>query len=439
MAGSLSASSLNGYFDNIAIMIPAQMYVTEQTDREEEELSSKYKKGLNAESKMAKKAKNKQMKAEKFASPENSTSLKVKQRKWDEMKAEEEGDGDGDSSDDDDDDMVASHVSDEDDETTTNDTADSVSTASESVEVVPGESRIEALRRKLSAKIEAKKNRPANGSNPSGVSKRAARKAAKKERQEAAKKKAKGGFSNAERSKSTSATKSTSSSSSSSDQVDATSPAPSTSNLADDLSGIDFGGISGLKKKKYFQDNKSLANQGKKKSLESMLSDAEEKKRRLKELKSSSNPEDKEKAKRILWGDTLKAADGEIIRDDPEKIKKAMKKKEKKKAKSAKQWEDRITTVADSMLEKQRIRKHNLDKRKLGGAEGANLSSKRIADDDKDEEEGGSKKGKKQRLGPHSGNGRDGFEGRKGDFITSGGGSSSSSSKERGGKPNTKQ
>ena len=41
--------------------------------------TSKYKKGLNAESKMAKKAKNKQMKARKFASPENSTSLKVKQ------------------------------------------------------------------------------------------------------------------------------------------------------------------------------------------------------------------------------------------------------------------------------------------------------------------------------------------------------------------------
>ena len=33
-----------------------------------------------------------------------------------------------------------------------------------------------------------------------------------------------------------------------------------------------------------------------------MLSEAEEKKRRLKELKGSSNPEDKEKAKRILWG-----------------------------------------------------------------------------------------------------------------------------------------
>jgi hypothetical protein len=42
-----------------------------------------------------------------------------------------------------------------------------------------------------------------------------------------------------------------------------------------------------------------------------------------------------------------------------------MKKKEKKKAKSAKQWDDRITTVADSMLEKQRIRKHNLEKRKV--------------------------------------------------------------------------
>ena len=135
---------------------------------------------------MAKKAKNKQKKAEKFASPENASSLKVKQRKWDEMRAEEEEEeeeedeeGEGDSSDDN---LVASHVSDEDDETTTNDTVDTASTVtSEAVEAIPGESRIEALRRKLNAKIEAKKNRPANGANPSGVSKRAARKAAKKE------------------------------------------------------------------------------------------------------------------------------------------------------------------------------------------------------------------------------------------------------------------
>jgi len=165
-----------------------------------------------------------------------------------------------------------------------------------------------------------------------------------------------------------------------------------------------------------------------------MLSEAEEKKRRLKELKSSSNPDDKEKAKRMMWGDTLKAADGEIIRDDPEKIKKAMKKKEKKKAKSAKQWEDRINTVADSMLEKQRIRKHNLEKRKLGGTEAANLSSKRIAeDDDAKDGEGGKKK---QRLGPHSSKGRAGFEGKKGGLHNLGGGSSANG---KGGKARDKQ
>jgi len=135
---------------------------------------------------MAKKAKNKQMKAEKFASPEDATSLKVKQRKWDEMKAEEEGDGD--SSGDDGEGLGASNASDEDDETT-NDTTDTISTTSEIAEVVSGESRIEALRRRLAAKIEAKKSGPNSKSNPSGVSKRAARKAAKKERQEAAKRK----------------------------------------------------------------------------------------------------------------------------------------------------------------------------------------------------------------------------------------------------------
>ena len=36
---TMNAQALNLYFDGIADMIPAQFYVTEQTDREEEEIS----------------------------------------------------------------------------------------------------------------------------------------------------------------------------------------------------------------------------------------------------------------------------------------------------------------------------------------------------------------------------------------------------------------
>merc|ERR1712071_394368 len=80
----------------------------------------------------------------------------------------------------------------------------------------------------------------------------------------------------------------------------------------EDLSGIDFGGLAGLKKIPTFQDNKSLANtNGKnKKSLDALLALAQKKKGRLEELKAGTE-EDKEKAKKMIWGDTLKAATGE--------------------------------------------------------------------------------------------------------------------------------
>jgi len=72
----------------------------------------------------------------------------------------------------------------------------------------------------------------------------------------------------------------------------------------------------------------------------------------------------------------------------------------------------------------------------LGGAVGANLSSKRIVerDNDGDGEEGGGKKEKRRRLGPHSN--RAGFEGKKSGFInggnSEGGGSGSAGGNKKG-------
>ena len=66
----------------------------------------------------------------------------------------------------------------------------------------------------------------------------------------------------------------------------------------------------------------------------------------------------------------------------------------------------------------------------MGGAVGANLSSKRIVERDNGEEEGGGKKEKRRRLGPHSN--RAGFEGKKTGFINGvgeGGGGSAGGNK----------
>jgi hypothetical protein len=110
--------------------------------------------------------------------------------------------------------------------------------------------------------------------------------------------------------------------------------------------------------------------------------------------------------------------------NDPAIIKKAIKRKAKKKVASAKAWNSRIEKVQGAVSERQRIRSHNIDQRKLGGVTAANLSSKRIVTD-KDSAttntEGGDGKDvkgeKRRRLGPHSN--RAGFEGKKNGFINS--------------------
>lgn len=179
-----------------------------------------------------------------------------------------------------------------------------------------------------------------------------------------------------------------------------------------DLAQVDFGRLAGLNpvgNGNYTEVNKALKNLSKTKNLEKMLADAESKKQRLEELKQSSNPLDKEKAANIQWGDAIKEASGERVKNDPAKIKKALKRKASKKLKSAKAWKTRMESTQQKMDERQKIRNHNLSKRKIGGSAGANLSSKRIEADNKENKDGDKKKGR--RLS------RAGFEGKKQDFL----------------------
>ena len=414
----------NDFFDSIVNMFPSALYLTTDAVVDESQFSSKYKKGSSAENKTAKKLKNKELKADKFKNMEST--IEKKKRKWD-------------ANSDDDDDDAAADDSDNDDSGNDSD----ASTSSTPASPLPASptatgSRIDALRAKLATKIEAKRQgRPeTQQSDSTNISKRAARKQAKKDRIEAAKKKAKtAGFSNAENT-----SKGKLGGGDDTADVDMTdAPAPSAS---EDLAGIDFGQVIGLKKKKGYENNKSLANQGKKQSLERMLEEAEAKKEKLRKLKSSDDATDREKAANIEWGDALKAADGERVRDDPAMIKKAMKRKEKKKQKSEKMWNARIETTADSMHEKQKIRKHNLKQRALGGEAGQSLSSKKIKDTEEEKAEA-----KRKRLGPHAMKGRDdkeggeegkgggkkgaGFEGKKQGFLNKDKG-------EKGGKKSSK-
>ena len=246
-------------------------------------------------------------------------------------------------------------------------------------------SRIEALRAKLHAKIAAKQGqRP---SNPDQISKRAARRADKLKRQEEAKRKK----------------------SSSSSQVETAAAHYKVANAADpaqDLANLDFGRLAGLNKKSnenYTASNKSLANLSKTKNLQKMLQDAQAKRQKLQQLKAGTD-EDKAQATAMMWSETLKEADGQRVKDDPAKIKKALKHKAAKKAKSQKAWKTRMEQTQNKKKERQTIRQHNLSARMQGGATGANLSRKKIATEEP--KDGGSK-----RLS------RAGFEGRKQEFL----------------------
>ena len=251
----------------------------------------------------------------------------------------------------------------------------------EVVELTPNQSRIEALRAKLHAKIAAKQgNRPA----PDQVSKRAARRDAKKKRQEEAAKRKKNGGTKVE--------------------TAAAHYKMAAADPAKDLAHLDFGRLAGLNKsstENYLASNKSLKNLSKTKNLQKMLADATAKRQKLQELKAGTE-EDKAKAAAMQWSETLKEADGQRIKDDPSKIKKVLKRKAAKKAKSQKAWKARTEQAAAKKDERQKIRNHNLAARKQGGAVGANLSRKKIQTQEED-------------TGRRTS--RAGFEGRKQDFL----------------------
>lgn len=255
------------------------------------------------------------------------------------------------------------------------------------------------MRAKLHAKLaEQRGTRSENNpsSSASDVSKRAARRAEKQRRQEEAKakKKKKSALTKAE--KSTNKKKFTIANA----DTNGTNASPAT-----DLQNLDFGKLAGLNQTKNFINNKSLANLNKKKNLEKLLADAETKRAKLEEYKRSG---DEEKATKMLWGDALKEASGDRVKDDPNKLKKKLKQRQAKKEKSQKAWKSRMGQTKEKMDDRQRIRSHNLEKRKQGGSTAANLSSKRIKDDEHVE---GDAKPRRSRAG---------FEGLKRDFLNSG-------------------
>mmetsp|Transcript_8040 Transcript_8040/g.11586 ORF Transcript_8040/g.11586 Transcript_8040/m.11586 type:complete len:409 (+) Transcript_8040:127-1353(+) len=382
----------NAHFDSLVDIFPAKLYVAGNTG--DEVYNPKYFKGQHKESKESRRARNKAAKRAKFDPEQAETTLQAKLRKDTEEDSEDESE---------DEEAVEEQGEESEEEPASappppasKDECDSKSSSTSSVVIPDNASRIEALRAKLHAKIAEKRALRPQPTDASAVSKRAARRAEKQRRQEEAKKKkaaataVRGQISKLKLAKT------------------GTSLAAGTS-AQDDLEHMDFGKLAGLNSTKSLTTpyskggNKSLTNMNKKKSLEKMLADAESKRQKLLELKKGS-AEDKAKYEKMQWSDALKEADGERMKDDPAKLKKALKKKAAKKSKSQKAWKSRLEQTQEKMNERQKIRSHNLEKRKLGGAVGANLSKKKIVDDSTESKTS-------RRLS------RAGFEGKKQDFI----------------------
>lgn len=129
--------------------------------------------------------------------------------------------------------------------------------------------------------------------------------------------------------------------------------------------------------------------------LRRMLESAEGRRKRLEDLKQSGD-EGKKRAREEQWSDVIGAAGGKSS-VDATKIKKAIKRIEHDKQKSATEWQGRLTNVKEQQAAKQAKRDQNIKVKKLGQPDPKAVSAD------------GQKKG---RRGP-------GFEGKKinGSFL----------------------
>ncbi|KAI9919278.1 hypothetical protein PsorP6_017246 [Peronosclerospora sorghi] len=95
--------------------------------------------------------------------------------------------------------------------------------------------------------------------------------------------------------------------------------------------------------------------------IQNLLKKAERNAQRLEELKKTE--EGAEKARAKGWDTALQQAAGKVLMDDPKLLRAKLKKKEKAKAKSSKEWKERITKMEVSKKERQKKRLANTSNR----------------------------------------------------------------------------
>lgn len=188
------------------------------------------------------------------------------------------------------------------------------------------------------------------------------------------------------------------------------------STLVDSLSAgpdLDFSSFKSNGKKNLVKTPKGKPGT-KKQRLERMLETAEKKRERLQELRNSGDS-GRERVKSEQWNDVIGAASGkETI--DINKVKKALKRREQAKVKSAKEWNERTKAVERHEREGIARREGNIAARKqskinhLAGLPDEGKNSKGSGGK-------GSKEGGRNKSEALSNRKRAGFEGKTGTFL----------------------
>ncbi|KOC65996.1 Surfeit locus protein 6 like protein [Habropoda laboriosa] len=98
-----------------------------------------------------------------------------------------------------------------------------------------------------------------------------------------------------------------------------------------------------------------------KKDPKRMLLEIKQRKEKLREMEESGEREKAQEFKeKNAWKSVLAKAGGDKVKDDPDLLKRTLKRKEQQKKKSAKKWETRLGNVQKGILERQKKRQDNI-------------------------------------------------------------------------------
>lgn len=98
--------------------------------------------------------------------------------------------------------------------------------------------------------------------------------------------------------------------------------------------------------------------------LRSLLMQAENKKQKLEEIKENEPERAENMMKKDSWGKALAKAEGTKVRDNPDLLRKSLKKEQALKKQHAKKWKERDDKVEEKMRQKQEKRTKNIKARK---------------------------------------------------------------------------